>query len=290
MILLQGQAALLLRGSIGENSVPVIQGDWSRRRLTRRWFVNEAELVVACRPRRSWTYGSPLVSCAQTVTGSYRNRTGAHIDSGSPKCVCWSILKGRRWYRFLHPEWGDFTIAICSDLLDSAPWRSLRGELLHAFTVAFNKNVDLYEIPYMGPSLRELCKRRHGKSRQALVARFYGRHADNTSGRSLDCEETICYSLSMWMCRSRTSSKRNGMGSKGQSMPQFAPGLEARTRRPSSRLHHLGLSGVHSRPELRRLHQPEQPQDAEPASPRRIHQGCGHRARTPSSSCGTTRL
>ena len=45
----------------------------------------------------------------------------------------------------MHPKWGDFTIAICSDLLDTAPWRSLRGELLHLFMVAFNKDVDLYE-------------------------------------------------------------------------------------------------------------------------------------------------
>ena len=45
----------------------------------------------------------------------------------------------------MHPQWGDFTIAICADLLDAGPWRSLRGELLHLFMVAFNEDVDLYD-------------------------------------------------------------------------------------------------------------------------------------------------
>ena len=113
-------------------------------RSTRKWFVNEAELVV------------PVGHEDRGPTGVrwYRVRKPlpAHIETGlaheltkRPPGNCWRIVKGRRWYRFLHPEWGDFTIAICSDLLDTAPWRSLRGELLHAFTVAFNKDVNLYE-------------------------------------------------------------------------------------------------------------------------------------------------
>lgn len=113
-------------------------------RSTRKWFVNEAEIVV------------PVGQEDRGPTGVrwYRVRKPlpAHIETGlahklteRPQSVRWSILKGRRWYRFLHPEWGDFTIAICSDLLDTAPWRSLRGEILHLFMVAFNKDVDLYE-------------------------------------------------------------------------------------------------------------------------------------------------
>ena len=57
----------------------------------------------------------------------------------------WKMLRGQRWYRFVHPHWGDFTVAICADLIDSAPWRSFRGELLHLFMVAFNRNVDLFD-------------------------------------------------------------------------------------------------------------------------------------------------
>ena len=62
-----------------------------------------------------------------------------------PAEVRWSVLEGRRWHRFLHPQWGDFTVAICADLLDPDPWRAFRGELLHLFLVAFNKDVKLYE-------------------------------------------------------------------------------------------------------------------------------------------------
>lgn len=59
--------------------------------------------------------------------------------------VTFRVLPGRRWYRFVHPQWGDFTIAICSDLLDASPWASLRGQILHLFMCAYNKDVELYE-------------------------------------------------------------------------------------------------------------------------------------------------
>ena len=109
----------------------------------RRWFVNEAELVV------------PIGHKDRGPTGVrwYRVRkpVPAHIETGLAKSLTaskgtrWEILRGQRWYRFLHPKWGDFTIAVCADLLDTAPWRSLRGELLHLFVVAFNKDVNFYE-------------------------------------------------------------------------------------------------------------------------------------------------
>lgn len=55
------------------------------------------------------------------------------------------MLPGRQWYRFVHPEWGDFTVAICADLIDAAPWRALRGDLLHLLIVAYNRDVDLFD-------------------------------------------------------------------------------------------------------------------------------------------------
>ena len=55
------------------------------------------------------------------------------------------MLRGHRWYRFVHPQWGDFTTAICADLIDPAPWRALRGELLHLLMVAYNRDVDLFD-------------------------------------------------------------------------------------------------------------------------------------------------
>ena len=111
---------------------------------SRRWFVNEAELVV------------PLGHGDRGPTTSrwYRVRkpTPAHVEQGLARAVTtrgahttWHVLKGRRWYRFVHPKWGDFSIAICADLIDAEPWRLLRGEVLHIFTVAFNKDVDLYD-------------------------------------------------------------------------------------------------------------------------------------------------
>lgn len=109
-----------------------------------RWIVNEAELVV------------PLGSEDRGPTSLrwYRVRKSlpADVESGLagalprlPGQHAWKILEGRRWYRFLHPQWGDFAVAICADLLDPAPWRSLRGDLLHLFLVAYNKDVNLFE-------------------------------------------------------------------------------------------------------------------------------------------------
>lgn len=57
----------------------------------------------------------------------------------------WRVLPGRRWWRFVHPQWGDFTVAICSDLLDASPWASLRGQIMHLLMCAYNKDVELYE-------------------------------------------------------------------------------------------------------------------------------------------------
>ena len=110
----------------------------------RKWFVNEAELVVPFgnddrgpSSVRWYRVRKPLpahneVGLAQALTAQSRSTT-------------WSVLRGYRWYRFLHRRWGDFTVSICADLIDTAPWRSLRGELLHLFMVAFNKDVDLYD-------------------------------------------------------------------------------------------------------------------------------------------------
>ena len=109
------------------------------------WFVNEAELAVPM----NYNDRGP------TVVRTYRVRKPlpSHLEAGLASSLSqeaerrthWQILKGQRWYRFVHPTWGDFSVAICADLLDSAPWRSLRGELLHLFVVAFNQDIELYE-------------------------------------------------------------------------------------------------------------------------------------------------
>ena len=110
----------------------------------RRWFVNEAEIVV---PFGHDDRGPPSIRRYRV-----RKPLPAHIEAGLAQSLTsqtpgttWSVLRGYRWYRFVHREWGDFSVSICSDLIDTAPWRSLRGELLHLFMVAFNKDVDLYD-------------------------------------------------------------------------------------------------------------------------------------------------
>lgn len=55
------------------------------------------------------------------------------------------ILPGRRWFRFWHPLWGDYTVSICADLVNPAPWHSMQGQILHLFMCAFNSDVDLFE-------------------------------------------------------------------------------------------------------------------------------------------------
>lgn len=111
---------------------------------TRRWIVNEAVLSI---PIGHGELGPTLVR-------SYRVRkpVTAHVEKGLVQALSkhvpnqeWEVLGGRTWYRFVHPQWGDFAIAICADLLDGDPWRTLRGEILHLFMVAFNQDVNLYE-------------------------------------------------------------------------------------------------------------------------------------------------
>ena len=110
---------------------------------TRAYFVNEAELIVPVGD----DHGPPGVRWFRV-----RKTVPAHIEDGLARALSkrasqtkWRMLRGRRWYRFVHPKWGDFTVAICADLIDAAPWKALRGELLHLLMVAFNKDVDLFD-------------------------------------------------------------------------------------------------------------------------------------------------
>ena len=110
---------------------------------SRRWIVNEAELIM---PLGYSTAGPPTVRWFRV-----RKPVPAHIEEGLTRTLTKQsgiksrLLKGRRWYRFVHRKWGDFSIAICADLIDAEPWRVFRGELLHLFTVAFNKDVELFD-------------------------------------------------------------------------------------------------------------------------------------------------
>lgn len=112
-------------------------------RVRNRWFFNEAEVTIPV------GYGGR----GPTDLRHYRVRKPipSHLEQGLARAMTathgeeWRVLNGRRWYRFLHRGWGDFTVAICSDLIGAAPWNALQGEMLHLFVVAYNKDVELYE-------------------------------------------------------------------------------------------------------------------------------------------------
>ena len=116
----------------------------SRTLQTRRYFVNEALLSV---PLATSNRARPIVRSFLV-----RKPLPAHVEialarrlSEIPPAVEWRMLPGRRVFRFVHAVWGDFTVAICSDLLDPAPWLSMRGHLLHVFLCSYNKDVALFE-------------------------------------------------------------------------------------------------------------------------------------------------
>jgi hypothetical protein len=114
----------------------------------KRFLVNEALLVVPVShpsdPRvlhpRAFKIRKPLPthgehSLAETLSDPPHPALGAK----------WQMLPGNRWYRFVHPVWGDFTVAICSDIIDPSPWKALQGQILHLFLISFNQDVQLYE-------------------------------------------------------------------------------------------------------------------------------------------------
>lgn len=113
-----------------------------------RFLVNEALLVVpVSHPAdpsvlhpRAFRIRKPLPTHAEhSLTATLGDPP--HPALGSK----WRMLPGNRWYRFVHPDWGDFTVAICSDIIDPSPWKSLQGQILHLFLISFNQDVQLYE-------------------------------------------------------------------------------------------------------------------------------------------------
>lgn len=111
-----------------------------------RFLVNEAILAVPItldgdsrsRMVRSFIVRKPHPTHAELGLATALTSAGA---GGAT----WRMLRGTRWIRFGHREWGEFTVAICSDLLDSSPWRAMSGQLTHLFVLAHNDDVDLYD-------------------------------------------------------------------------------------------------------------------------------------------------
>ncbi len=116
--------------------IPLPNGVKSDRK---RYFVNEAFLSVPDlrHPRFSYPYRM-RVQKPRPANIEYG------IQSLLPPKGTWQIVPGREWLSFDHQKWGPFAIAICSDLLDPAPWASMKANILHLFLVAWNTDVDLY--------------------------------------------------------------------------------------------------------------------------------------------------
>lgn len=140
------------------------------KRVTEWWIVNEAELAV------------PIGGEDRGPTGLrwYRVRkpVPSHMEMGLARALTtsqtqWRFMRGSHVYRFLHPNWGDFSVAICADLIESSLWRDLQGDLLHLFMVAFNRDVDFYD---------SLTRVRSYENFVNLVAANHGRY-----GGSLAC-------------------------------------------------------------------------------------------------------
>ncbi len=110
----------------------------------RRWFVNEAELAVPLGYEGRGPSSVRWFRIRKPVPARVETGLAQALDRLNPG-VCWTVMEGRRWYRFVHPKWGDFTIAICADLIDPSPWHALRGELLHLLMVGFNRDVKFFE-------------------------------------------------------------------------------------------------------------------------------------------------
>lgn len=123
----------------------------STRKRIKKFFVNEASLLIPLNSEKSSTSGVASTNKLSIVREfRFRKPLPATSEHGlseflSTPDIQFSILSGSRWFRFIHAQWGDFAIGICSDLLDPSPWRNFRGEVLHTFLSAFNQDVDLYD-------------------------------------------------------------------------------------------------------------------------------------------------
>jgi hypothetical protein len=125
----------------------ILPGSSPSRVTTRlgRWMVNDAAFVYPLLNKSS--------SKVDLRTFWVRKPNPAHVELAFASRLSQkshmrrkhSFLPGRRIYRFVERNWGDFTVGICSDLIDPALWASLRGQVLHLFACSYNQDIELFE-------------------------------------------------------------------------------------------------------------------------------------------------
>lgn len=123
-----------------------------------RLLVNEAVLLL---PDRSVAYADALLkedpkAARARHTRVYTFRMRKPFPSANERGLLralsaknrssrWGFLPGTQWYRWTYPFWGSFSVAICSDLLDTFVWDWLRGRIQHLFIPAWNEDVRLFD-------------------------------------------------------------------------------------------------------------------------------------------------
>lgn len=133
----------ILGGQIFQ-TLPLVAPNAVQKIPPRRFLVNEAVFLcplysksdAAVATVRQFRITKPIPTHAEYALAE--DLRGVHARE-------WRVLRGNYWYRFVHPQWGDFSVAICSDLLDPKPWSLMSGHLLHLFMCAYNTDVELYD-------------------------------------------------------------------------------------------------------------------------------------------------
>lgn len=127
-----------------EVAPPVAAASWARDANRPRYFANEA--IVSIPHPSGDTRTRPLIF-------RLRKPRPAAIEYGVQEWLSqpatnlgrWNILPGTEWVRFLHPRWGCFAVAICSDLIDIKPWSRYKGLIQHLILTAWNSDLELYD-------------------------------------------------------------------------------------------------------------------------------------------------
>jgi hypothetical protein len=111
-----------------------------------RYLVNEALFVIPLIDSRDKYVVQSRAFCIRKPLPTHiEHSLVASLNKQPVRGSQWAMMPGSRWYRFVHPLWGDFTVAICSDLIDPSPWKSLQGQVLHLFLISYNTDIQLYD-------------------------------------------------------------------------------------------------------------------------------------------------